>query len=227
MRPSLLPTLTLAVLSFHAIEARAETQRLEVSYRSSHGCSQSFASTSFDGVLVLTVNGKVASLSITGNHSYSMGPSPGRYRASGGKDQTHHTHSTIDLGVTGSVSRSGAALTVKLDRITDRCKTRSGYLHTTQYACRIPTPLTLACRPSTVPVYPVLPTPGSGAFPVTGEKPTLVPVLRCELAGSNLGLLGELRFQSGLPFSRSGLVHYYLKHSYSPFSLLRRTAPVK
>jgi hypothetical protein len=206
-----------------AARARPETYRLDVRFASSHGCSQSYASTRFDGAVTLTLDGRAATLSLVGSHSYTFGPSPGRFRQSGGKAQSQSTSSAIDLTLTGKVRRSRAALTVELDRAAARCTTRSGYYGTTQFACRIRTPVTLRCVPAQVQAYPAARGAG-GAYPATGERSAATPVLRCEVTGAELGLLGDLRFQSALPLRERGLVHHLERHRFDAQSILRMPA---
>lgn len=189
----------------------AEVRTLGLDYRSSHGCSQSFASTSFRGRLELTRRGQAVTLVLSGKHHYSMGPSLGRFRQSGGRDKTHHTASTIRLSWTGTarIQRDGALL-LALTGQPPQCKTDSGYLHTTQFACSTASPLEMRCHEAQVPVYPAEPSPGSGAYPAKTERPVQVKVLRCVPLSKNLGLLGELPFESGLPLATgAGLVLHH------------------
>ena len=223
-RTAILLAAAVTLLAAQTAQARNPTQVyiLGLDYRSSHGCSQSFASTSFRGSLVLTLMGQTATLVLAGKHHYSMGPSPGRFRQSGGKDQTHHTFSTMKLSFKGTARHRGGALVLELTQDKPQCKTESGYYHTTAFACTAPATLSLACAPAQVPVYRATRTPGTGAYPDKTERPTQVKALRCVPSGKNLGLLEQLLFDSGLTMTTgAGLVHHHGGMSFRRQSALR------
>lgn len=201
---------------------KASSYRLEIMYQSSHGCSQSFASTSFSGHISLTISGSAATLSMQGRHHYSMGPSLGRFRASGGRDKTHHTFSTIDLRWTGTARKTRAGVEISLPNIQRACKTTSGYYSTTAFACNNPSSMTLSCKPDRVPVYPAVKHAGSGAYTKSSEKSTDERVLRCVPRSSDLGLLGYMLYKSALPLSKGRtIVHHFHRFAYPPYSVLR------
>lgn len=200
----------------------AGTHRLEVHYSSSHGCSQSHASTSFHGSASLALKGDQASLVLEGKHHHSMGPSLGRFRQSGGKAQTHHTASTIRLAWKGTATRRWGTLRLELAWQPPQCKTDYGYTNITAYACTGPAALALDCTIAHVPVYPAVRSPHVGHHPDKAERTALTKVLRCVPSGKDLGLVGEILFESGLPLARgAGIAHHFSRVYWTRFSALR------
>jgi hypothetical protein len=91
-----------------------------------HGCSQSFASSSDQATLALTVDARgAATLAIDLEHRETFGPSPGRY-AQGDHEFTHTTE-LARVVMTGRAARTGSELEVRFDRVARSSVRFTGY----------------------------------------------------------------------------------------------------
>lgn len=80
---------------------------------SSHGCSQSFASTSHRAELALDVDARGAATLTIDHHTHeTFGPSPGRYRAEGG--ETTRTTDHVHVVMRGTATRTANGIVVAL-----------------------------------------------------------------------------------------------------------------
>lgn len=159
-------------LAFHAV----------ASIGREHGCSQSFETSSYSARAALTVDATgAARLVVEATDAYVFGPSPGRYAASGGKDQFQRTAKDSRLEYRGKAVRGRGALTLDLR------------------AAEGGAPLRLACRLAPIDVEKSY----AGPRLATRSSALLCPI--GELIGKHfdLSLGAELPFGRGAGFEAS------------------------
>ncbi len=188
-RPALLP---LALIVGLASLARADAQGVAVRATSfplalsmrldaggEHGCSQSYASSSEDATVHLSIDAVGnALLALDRTARRTFGPSFGRWQQ--GDREVSHTTERVARRWHGRATAAGSAFEVRFDRVEGARVHYQGYgdMPLPPLAPE-PGALRIACRVENADVYGAVSASWPPHLPAQGEAPTSIPLVRC------------------------------------------------
>ena len=166
------------------------------------GCSQSFASTSIETTLHLTVSQSGdTTLKLLFESNDSMGPSFGSFQA-GQRGFTHITTLERHEWTGRAVTQPSGALHITLDRDRTSRVVWQGYGSLPLPAPQtLQTNLVLECQPATLTVFPQRSAPQPGSIPGAGEVASSIPGYKCRVVSGAPAVLTREAVRS-VPFAQ-------------------------
>lgn len=174
---------SLARADAQGVAVRATSFPLALSMRldasGEHGCSQSYASSSEDATVHLSIDAAgVALLALDRTAHRTFGPSFGRWQE--GERDVSHTTERLARRWYGRASAAGSGFEVRFDRVAGARVEYQGYGDVPLPPLAPgPATLRLACRVENADVYGAPPPSWPPERAADGETPTSIPLVRC------------------------------------------------